>query len=303
MPELPEVETIRRDLARVLKGRRVERVSVRTAKLVRPPSLKLRGTSGGGAGSFMRKLRGRVVRGVRRRGKLLIFVLDAPDLFLLIHLKMTGQLIFRGKRQYVGGGHGYPLLRPGSEGPDDLPGKYTHITFTFTDGTALYFNDMRQFGYVRVVGDEERRRVEGTFGIEPLSKTFTAEALRERLRGRQAALKSVLLEQRTVAGLGNIYVDEACYAARISPTRRADSLSHAEIHALRAGIQRVLRQALRWRGTTFGSYRDGLGGKGKFVSRLRVYGRGGEPCRLCRSVLRRVTVGGRGTTFCPVCQR
>lgn len=288
MPELPEVETIRQDLARVLREKGVVRVAVCKAKLVR----------GGRPASFARRLRGKRIRTVRRRGKLLIFVLDDPDLFLLIHLKMTGQLIFRGKRRFIGGGHGYPLV-----GREELPNKYTHIIFYFADGGVLFFNDMRQFGYVQLVDEQALARVERAYGVEPLSPAFTPAALRAVLAGRGAALKSVLLDQRWIAGLGNIYADEACFLAHLRPTRRAKSVTRAEAVRLHRAIRRVLQAAIRLRGTTFGSYRDGFGGAGAFVSRLAVYGQAGQPCRRCGTTLRRVVVGGRGTVYCPACQR
>lgn len=287
MPELPEVETVRRDLARVLAGRRVARVAVRKAKLVR-----------GGTGSFARLLHGRRIRAVRRRGKLLIFVLDAPHLFLLIHLKMTGQLIFRSGGRLLAGGHGYPVVRRA-----ELPNKYTHVTWHFTDGSALYFNDMRQFGYVQLVDGEKLAAIERAYGVEPLSRAFTPAALRAVLAGSGAALKSVLLDQRRIAGLGSIYVDEACFLADVRPTRRARSVTRAEVVRLHRAIRRVLQAAVKLRGTTFSSFRDGLGGLGAFAARLNVYGRAGQPCRRCVAKLSRVVIGGRGAVYCPACQR
>ena len=292
MPELPEVETIRRDLMRVLRGKQIVSVRVRKPKLVRGVS----------AAVFSRRLRGQTVTDIRRRGKLLIFVLDTPDLFLLVHLKMTGQLIFRSTQVFVGGGHGYPVVRRG-----ELPNSYTHVIFTFADGSTLYFNDLRQFGYMQLVSTEQLAAIEKAYGVEPLTAAFTPAELRRVLDARATALKNVLLDQRQIAGLGNIYVDESCFRAHVRPTRRAGRLSAQETTALHKAIRAVLQQAVTLRGTTFGSYRDGLGGAGKFISRLKVYGRAGEVCRrpACRQagvVIQRVVVGGRGTAYCPNCQ-
>lgn len=287
MPELPEVETVCSDLARVLRGKRVARVEVRKAKLVR-----------GRAQSLGRALRGKRMRAVRRRGKLLIFGLDDPDLFLLVHLKMTGQLVFRGKRQLLGGGHGYPLVRK-----DELPNKYTHIVWHFADGSVLYFNDMRQFGYVQLVDGQALAAIERAYGVEPLSGVFTPSVLRDVLAGCNAALKSILLDQRRIAGLGSIYADEACFLAGLRPARRARAVTRAEVVLLHRAIRRVLQAAIRLRGTTFSSFRDGLGGRGAFAAKLSVYGRAGQPCRRCGAVLKRVVIGGRGAVYCPACQR
>lgn len=288
MPELPEVETIRRDLVHVLRGKTFAAVHVRKPKLVQ----------GGSAAAFSRRLRGQQIAAIRRRGKLLIFALEGADLFLLVHLKMTGQLIFRDARRLVGGGHGFPVVRR-----EELPSRYTHVIFTFADGSALYFNDMRQFGYVRLVSSRQLKAIEATFGVEPLSAAFTPTLLQRQLTKRNITLKGVLLDQRAVAGLGNIYVDESCFRARVRPTRRAGRVTATETAVLHRAIRDVLAAAIKLRGTTFGNYRDGLGGEGKFISQLNVYGRAGEPCRRCRTVIRRTVVGGRGTAYCPSCQK
>ncbi|PIT97893.1 MAG: DNA-formamidopyrimidine glycosylase [Candidatus Andersenbacteria bacterium CG10_big_fil_rev_8_21_14_0_10_54_11] len=293
MPELPEVETIRRDLQRHLSGKTLAAVLVCKPKLVR-------GSSGA---AFARRAVGRQIRGIRRRGKLLIFRMDDPDLFLLVHLKMTGQLIYRHRHTLVGGGHGFPVVRA-----EELPNRTTHITFRFTDGSLLFFNDLRQFGYVQFVSGRQLASIEAAYGTEPLTAAFTPAALRRTLAGRATTLKSVLLNQSLLAGLGNIYADESCFRAKVRPTRRAGSITAAEAAALHRAIRDVLRQAIDARGTTFGNYRDGLGGEGKFISRLKVYGRAGKPCRrtVCRqtgATIIRTKISGRGTAYCPNCQR
>ena len=286
MPELPEVETVRRDLQRLLRGRRIKEVMVTKVKIVR-----------GDVGLFKKKLKGQVVQKIKRRGKLLIFSMSSGA-WLLVHMKMTGQLIYRNKKMMVGGGHGGPLIKF-----DELPNKYSHIIIAFSDGGQLFFNDMRQFGYMQVVNERQLVTAMARFGVEPLTKSFTADKLSGILRRHATAVKNVLLDQRGVAGLGNIYVDEACYLAGIKPTRRAKLVSVKETEKLHKSIVAVLKKSIIARGTTFSSYRDGLGGEGKFVKKLKVYGRGGKPCYRCRTILKRIKVGGRGTVYCPQCQK
>jgi formamidopyrimidine-DNA glycosylase len=283
MPELPEVETIRRDLQRALRGKVFRDVVVGKPKLAR-----------GSRKNLTKFLKGAEIVGVKRRGKLLILEIS-NGLFLLMHMKMTGQLIYVDKRHTVAGGHSYPPV-------GELPGKYSHFIFNFTDGSALYFNDMRQFGYVMLVDEEAKEKVAATYGAEPLSAAFTIEYLASVLKRRQAPLKNVLLDQTAIAGLGNIYVDEACFHAGIRPMRRASSLTKKEIEKLHTAIVHILKLSIEHRGTTFNNYRDGAGRKGNFVHLLKVYGRGGEPCLKCKSILKKVKVAGRGTVYCPKCQ-
>lgn len=286
MPELPEVETVRRDLQRLLRGQRVKNVHVSKDKIVR-----------GSTRLFKRNLTGLLVQGVKRRGKLLIFLMN-DDQFLLVHMKMTGQLIYQSERTLVGGGHGQPRVKR-----DELPNKYTHVVVVFGDGARLYFNDMRQFGYMRLVNTEQLEQIVARFGVEPLSQAFTPDKLRQLVRGRKTALKNVLLDQQGVAGLGNIYVDESCFLAGVRPMRRANKVTDREVVKLHRAVIDVLKKSIAARGTTFNSFRDGLGGEGKFVKRLKVYGRAGQPCVRCQTILKRVKVGGRGTVYCPVCQK
>lgn len=287
MPELPEVETIKNDLASVLVGLIVAAVDVRLPKMVKS-----------NRHMFARTLPGQRISSLARRGKLLIVELEGGDRYLLIHLKMTGQLMYRRGEQVIAGGHsqrGMPV--------DYLPNNYSHIIFSFTDGSKLFFNDMRQFGYVKLVSAQEKEDELSVYGVEPLAAAFTVNVLRERLKGRRVALKSVLLDQSVIAGLGNIYVDEACWRAGVRPQRRADRLTIAETQRLHRGIVTIIRLAIKHRGTTFNNYRDAHGRTGNFVRRLKVYGRAGEVCRRCRSTkLNRVVVAGRGTVYCSQCQ-
>lgn len=285
MPELPEVETIRRDL-NLLRGARVRGVEVNKEKMVR-----------GKPERFIKELKGLTVQRVARRGKLLIFLMN-NEAALLVHMKMTGQLIYRDKKILRGGGHGIPKVKR-----EELPNKHTHIVIAFGNGAKLFFNDMRQFGYMQLVSREELVKVLSRYGVEPLGADFTREKLQQLLRGRKATVKNVLLDQRGVAGLGNIYVDELCFAARVRPMRRAAKVTAAETGKLQQAAVAVLKKSIAARGTTFSDYRDGLGGEGGFVKMLKVYGRAGQPCLRCKALLKRVKVGGRGTVYCPKCQK
>ncbi|MEX2054660.1 MAG: bifunctional DNA-formamidopyrimidine glycosylase/DNA-(apurinic or apyrimidinic site) lyase [Candidatus Andersenbacteria bacterium] len=285
MPELPEVETIRRDLSRVVLNTKITKVQVRKPKMVR-----------GSATVFKKQLLGQSFVNIERRGKLLMFALKGRQHYLLLHLKMTGQLIYERKRTFIAGGHPVPM-------PEMLPNKFTHIIVHFSDGGVLYFNDLRQFGYAQIVPAEQKHLIEEAYGIEPLQPEFTFEAVCDAVRHRQTALKNILLNQAVIAGLGNIYVDEVCFYAGIRPTRRADKVSHLELKKLYRGITAIITQAIKYRGTTFGNYRDGLGQHGNYVSHLKVYGRAGEACRKCQTKLVRTKINGRGTVYCPSCQR
>ncbi len=285
MPELPEVETIRTDLQKVLCGQKISAVQVNKRKLIKSDPRM-----------FGRSLQGKRIESISRRGKLLIFKFKGVNQYLLVHLKMTGQLIYVGSNKVVAGGHGYPLV-------GKLPNSYSHIVFSFVGGAKLFFNDMRQFGYMKIVDDKELEEVLAGYGIEPVTDDFSWQALLLILRKRKTALKNVLLDQKMIAGLGNIYVDEACFAAGVRPMRRADRLSEEEVKKLVRVVKRILKAAIKYRGTTFGDYRDGLGGEGNFVKKLQVYGRVGMKCKKCKQgVINKVKLGGRGTSYCPVCQ-
>lgn len=285
MPELPEVETIRQDLREVLRGKRITKVHVHKDKMVV-----------GSARALVAFLKGKTIADIDRRAKLLMFSFRAADKVLLLHLKMTGQLIYQSKKDVVAGGHSWPAV------PTDLPNKYSHIIMAFSDGSQLFFNDLRQFGYVQLVTTEEKDMVVQTYGIEPLTADFTWENFRDRVGQRGTSLKNVLLNQAVVAGLGNIYVDEACFFAGVRPNRLANTLTHEELQKLYRGCVHVIRQAIKHRGTTFNSYRDTKGRKGNFVRKLKVYGRAGQACLRCGAILQRTKINGRGTVYCLKCQ-
>lgn len=287
MPELPEVETIRRGLEGRLTGKTITGVQIRKERLIRGPKTTFRTT-----------LLGQTITGIERRGKLLAFRLGAGTAYLLVHLKMTGQLIYRFGSKTVFGGHGSVLQ------PHDLPNQYSYIIFTFSDGSTLFFNDQRQFGYMWVVEAPEKETIWQTFGIDPLDRhLYTWENFRAALMRRKATLKAVLLDQTVIAGIGNIYADEICFAAKVKPQRRVATLKEGEIRELYKQSLNIITAAVRARGTTFSDYRDDEGMLGGFRQLLKVYGRGGEPCVRDRTKLTKLVVAGRGTVYCRMCQR
>ncbi len=274
MPELPEVETVARDLRTELVGRRFVSAWVHQPGILRFPVDEV----------FTATLPGHRVASVTRSGKYIFCWLDAGE-DLVFHLGMTGHLaVVDGSAEVV---------------------KHTHLRAGLDDGRELRFDDARRFGRV-MLGPRallEERRLLPALGVEPLSEEFTLEHLHAFLRGTTRTLKAALLDQRGVAGLGNIYVDEACHLAGIRPTRRANRLTRRERAALHAAIQATLVKAIANRGTTFDDYRDLWNAEGLNHEELQVYGRGGEACLRCGATLKRTVVAGRTTVYCPHCQR
>ena len=254
MPELPEVETIRQDLKKVVLKKQIKDVIVKKPKLTRPDKTTLK-----------KNLIGQKFTEIDRIGKLLIFSLD-NDKHLLVHLKMTGQLIFQDQDQLVAGGHNFPEI-------DEMPNKYTHITIRFKDDSYLYYNDLRQFGYLQIATKKEVKKIKEAYGIEPLTKNFTFKNFSQIFSSKRTAnLKSTLLNQKIVSGLGNIYVDEICHEAGIKPSRKANKLTKVELKRLFKITEKIIKKAIQYRGTTFKNYRDSSGKKGNFSQQLKVYG-------------------------------
>ncbi len=270
MPELPEVETYARDLAATLPGRRLTGVRLGW------PRQAPRNT----ADELAQRLPGQAVVAVGRRGKYLCFELDRD--WLLVHLKMSGRLEIVAATQ--------------------PPNPHAHTVFGLDGGDELRFHDPRKFGRVYVVADPVE--VTGRLGPEPLDDAFTAAAFAARLAGRRGRLKPLLLDQAFVAGIGNIYADEALFAARLHPLRRADTLSDAEVTRLHAAIRDVLARGVALRGTSFstGGYRDLTGNLGEMQGTLAVFRRTGQACPACGALIERRVVGGRSTHLCPACQ-
>ena len=288
MPELPEVETIRTDLEEHILNKKIIEIKVKKPKMI-----------DGKVPSFKKDLTNNKITKISRRGKLLIFHLS-NNKYLLTHLKMTGQLIYKDKNYITPGGHEFPNIDP-----NDLPNKYSHIFFTFHDKGMLFFNDMRQFGYMKIVNQEELNKKIKEFGIEPLDKEWTVEYLTSVLKNKNTTIKAILLNQKHIAGLGNIYVDEACFLSKIKPDRIAKSLTKEEIKKLHKACRDILQKAIKHRGTTFSSYRDSKGNPGNFLKFLNVYKKEGTICKICgKDHIHRIKkVAGRGTHFCPYCQK
>ncbi len=286
MPELPEVETIRRGLARSIVGKKIAKVQVRKPAMIR-----------GSAQSLVRAIRAAQFSKIGRRGKLLIFYIKGHDKYLLVHLKMTGQLIYRQGKKKLAGGHPWPPFGA------SLPNKYSHITIDFADGSQLFFNDLRQFGYMQLVNAKILAPVLARYGPEPLQAGFSLQKFQQHFQARKTILKVALLDQQLVAGIGNIYADEICFHARLLPQRSIPSLSTQEIRAVHKAIPKVLGLAVKHRGTTFSDYRDSTGKKGNFVRLLKVYGRAGLLCKRCSTPIQKTKLAGRGTHYCPNCQK
>jgi formamidopyrimidine-DNA glycosylase len=273
MPELPEVETVRRSLIDKIVGQRV-----RSLRVTDFPGV----LAGARVEDVLARLEGRAVRGIRRRAKYLIIDLD-DDTAIVVHLRMTGRL------------RAVPH--------DEPPLRFERLAIEFANGLDLRFSDQRKFGRVIHVDSDDLVLLEQRLGREPLERGFTAAWLAERLGRRPGKIKAVLLDQGLIGGLGNIYVDESLFRAGIHPERRANTLAPEEVRRLHRSIRGVLRAAINGRGTTFSSFEDAEGNAGRYGGRLLVYGRGDKgPCTRCGTPLVRTVVGGRGTSHCPRCQ-
>lgn len=285
MPELPEVESIRRSLLGHIVGEAFDRVEV-----LWPKSF---------SGDLVKNLIHHKITGIERRGKVLVIQLD-NDFSLLIHLKMTGQLLLvevDGKR--FGGGH------PTKSMAGELPDSSTRVTFEFKNGSRLFFNDQRKFGWIKLVPNEEVNKdvLIARLGPEPLSSKFLLTDFRTSIQKRNAPIKAVLLDQSTVAGIGNIYADEALHLAKIHPLQPASSLSKPRVEKLYDAIIAVLNASIKKGGTSFTNYRDIYGGKGNYLDFARVFRKQGQACPVCGTIIQKTRVAGRGTHICPHCQK
>lgn len=286
MPELPEVETIRRDLSKEIIGKTIAEVKVLSPKQVSPKDI-------------VKRLNGLKVERLLRRAKLIIFELSDGN-FLVIHLKLTGQLIYHEKNGGIKAVGGHPIKQDLST----LPNKFTRAIFTFSDDSHLFFNDLRKFGYLKYTNKNELEQIKNEYGIEPLEKDFTLEKFKELLSRRpKMKIKQFLMEQSLIAGLGNIYADEICFSAGVRPQRLAGSLSGEEKKKMWRAIPKILEKSLEKRGTSADMYVDAYGRKGGYLSSLAVYGREGEPCKKCGAKIVRLTLAGRGAHYCPRCQK
>jgi len=273
VPELPEVETVRARLEPALVGRRFVRVRIDDPRLVRPLEPR----------EVAAELEGERVAAVERRGKYLVFRFESGRV-LLIHLRMTGSL----------------RHAPGGALQDD---PHRRAVVTLDDGSDVAYRDVRRFGtWLLVESGELDPYLAARLGEEPLGAAFTTTALRSRLAGRRAPVKAALLDQRTLAGMGNIYVDEALWRARLHPLRPARELDANDVRRLHTGIRRALEAGIARQGATLRDYATPDGGRGSMQEEFKVYGRDGEPCVRCGTPIEKIRVAGRGTWFCPSCQ-
>lgn len=309
MPELPEVENLRRGLARAIVGQRIRRVEVRKPKLVSGKGNR-RVSSRRKKEEFAKGLAGEKILAVERRAKNLIFRLSRGKI-ILAHLKMSGQFAYlpaavktkaskpSQKELLISGGHPIELSE------HLLPNKHTHIIFTLEKG-VLYYNDTRMFGYLLYYPDTETFEAEnhfGLYGLEPLDRGFAPKYLQNALRTKKGKIKAVLMDQKVVTGLGNIYADEALFEARIRPSRSAFSLSFMEIRRLYKAIVRILKRAVKAGGSSVATYRLLDKTRGNYAREHKVYGKKGLPCPRCKKPLEKIIIQSRTTIFCPRCQK
>ncbi|MBI4049894.1 MAG: bifunctional DNA-formamidopyrimidine glycosylase/DNA-(apurinic or apyrimidinic site) lyase [Candidatus Doudnabacteria bacterium] len=335
MPELPEVETIKRGLQRTIVGKTIQSVEVRLPKIISLGPLtvsNIRKNSRAKAAKFEKVLGGRKIVGIKRRAKMLMIKFVPPQAWggikgeveprskqqplsnsplargergtwwLLVHLKMTGQFIFvkKGQRKIM------KIFNVVGSRRLELPHQYTHVIFHFTDGSTLYYNDLRQFGYLRLVRDSEIDQVRELkeFGPEPLSRDYTYGCFAAKARTRpRLTVKQFIMDPKVVAGVGNIYSDEIMYCARVRPMRKVKSLQAAELKKLYNCVPKILKEALRYHGSSVGDYFRVDGSEGTYGKRHRVYGRGGQKCRRCGTIIKTVKLGGRTGSYCPNCQK
>ena len=305
MPELPEVETVRRSLLPYLPGRVIDEVEVRS-------SLCSQAAVGGmlvlvhpTPSEFTQRLRGQTFDSLGRHGKLLNFRLTGPRAqHLLIHLGMTGQLTYRdpGRIDQPFQRHPKTGLQRSVQHPVD---QHTHISFRFSDGTEMHYRDIRKFGKWRLYheGDPALDAEFAKLGPDPLTPAFTLKGFGAALKGTGRAIKAVLLDQGVVAGVGNIYADEALHRAGIRPLSTSSALSRSRVQVLYEAVREVLELGLRNGGTSLSDYVDGEGRAGTNQEQLRAYGREHEPCCHCNTPMVRILVTQRSTTYCPKCQK
>jgi len=273
MPELPEVETIRRGLRRTVRGKRIKNITISLPKVVRRHASKK---------EVINKARGKIVVSVKRRGKSLLFILCSSDV-LIFRLGMTGQMLWSTPQ--------FPLSKD----------KHTHVIIDFGEGERVLFRDIRQFGEVYLTTEEHLEKTL-KMGTEPLERDFTLEILKD-ITSSSVRIKHLLMDQKKIAGIGNIYSDEILFEAGIHPFKKARMLKGEELKKLHQAIGSILNEAIACRGDTIAQYRNIFGESGHYQNFHRVYQREGDPCHRCNTPIKRVTISGRSWHFCPHCQK
>ena len=268
MPELPEVETIKKGLQKCILGKSIKKIEVDKPRIIKKPGL----------GEFKNQLRKKTFQKIIRRGKYLIFQLSGRK-FLVVHLRLTGQLIYGQKDSK------------------------SRLNFLLSDGNYLNLNNRRMLAEVRLVNDYKNVSGIAKLGYEPLSREFNLDAFDRGIKKTRRKIKAVLMDQTFIAGIGNIYSQEALFQAKIDPCREACSLSKQEAKKLYLALTKILKDAVKYRGSSVDTYTDSRGKKGRYHPRLKVYGREGEKCFSCGRRLKKTTLEGRTTCFCPECQK
>jgi len=287
MPELPEIQTIVNDLNKTILNKKIRKVEIRLLKIAKCSD-----------GNFCTVLKNSSFQKISRWGKYIIIQLSRKDEYLIVHLRMTGQIIYTNKEKVIAGGH--------SEGKNkfDLPNKQTHLIIYFQDNSKLFYNDQRQFGFWQIANPKELKRVQDKLGLDPLYKKFSLSNFQKLLENKKGNIKAFLLNQKYIAGLGNIYTDESLFRAHILPSRKINTLTEKEIKELYKAIKNILTLSIKHRGTTFNTYVDAEGRKGRFIKFLKVYKKEGQICSRChKGVIKKMKIAGRGTRYCPYCQK
>jgi formamidopyrimidine-DNA glycosylase len=286
MPELPEVETIVNDLRKKIINQKINKIDIRLKKIIKnKPNI------------FYNTLLNKSFSQIIRRGKYIFFQINNSEKYLMVHLRMTGQLIYQKDDKIIAGGHS------DQKNILNIPNKQTHLIIYFKNKSKLFYNDQRQFGIIKIIDKEEFNFLDEKQGIEPLNKNFTFKQFEKLIKNKKKNIKAFLLDQDQVTGIGNIYADETLFEAGINPHRNTKDLSSAEKKKIYLAIKKILKKAIKYRGTTFNDYRDTEGNQGNFFNRLKVYGRDGEKCLRCGDVILKTKLAGRGTRYCKKCQK
>ena len=277
MPELPEVENVRKGLDEMVVGETIDKVEVRWPRIIESPEQNL----------FSKRLMGQTIEEIRRRGKFLLFYF--PDYVMISHLRMEGK---------------YQLMEPEADGRLPRRSKHMHVIFYLKSGRKLVYHDIRKFGRMSLVkkGSEFEHKSLAKLGPEPTTEDFKLEDMQEFLTRRTKAIKGVLLDQQMVVGLGNIYADEVLFLAKVHPITPANRLTDAEEIRIHEATIQIMSNAIKSGGTTIRTYQNAFGDEGSYQNHLKVYGKNGEPCPNCGNEIEKIKVAGRGTHYCPVCQ-
>lgn len=300
MPELPEVESLRKSLERFVLNSKIKSVEILNGKIVSGKGA-IRVSDNKKVEEFKSKISGKTIKNLHRRAKNIIIELNTDEI-ILVHLKMTGQLVFvpNDKKEKISFG-GHPIR----ETTGSLPHKHTYIIFKLNNGT-LYYNDVRQFGYVlyyKNLNELDRERHFEGLGLEPFDDKFTVEYLADKFSKIKSPLKKVLLDQKVVVGCGNIYCDEIAFASNVLPDKHCNTLTKSEVKLLHKNIVKILDKAIKSGGSSVANYLLADGERGNYSDYHKVYGKKGLPCPVCKTPISHTQLAGRTTVFCKVCQK